>query len=357
MTGRQTAAPATSGVYLPAPRAGVAADGTSSAQPPLPEPPLPEPPQPEAPLPEPPLAGPTLHGTWGTVLLPVRPDDEIDFDLLEAELDVLLNVGLPGIYTCGTAGEFHTLEEAEFDALSELVATRSKSVGSPFQIGASHMSGQLCLSRIRRARQLGPTAIQVVLPDWLPLGPDEVHAALERMVAAADPVPLVLYNPPHAKTHCGPEQFASLAKEFPGLVGVKIARDNGFYSRLHAAAPGLAIFVPGHELAHAWRSGASGSYSNVACLGPSGALEWEQQMTRDPESAIALGERIMAFFDRHIAPLKAQGFSNPALDKTLAAIGGWAPVGTRVRWPYASVPEEVVASLRPVARAALPEMF
>jgi dihydrodipicolinate synthase/N-acetylneuraminate lyase len=291
------------------------------------------------------------------VLLPVRPDDVIDFDLLEAELDVLLRLGLPGIYTCGTAGEFHTLEEEEFDTLSELVATRSRSVGSPFQIGASHMSGQLCLSRIRRARQLGPTAIQVVLPDWLPLGPGEVHAALERMIAAADPVPLVLYNPPHAKTLCTPEQLAALAQEFPSLVGVKIAQDNAFYSQLHAAAPALAIFVPGHELAHAWRSGASGSYSNVACLSPSGALEWEKQMTRDLDAAIALGERVMDFFQGHIAPLKAQGFSNPALDKTLAAIGGWAPVGTRVRWPYAWVPEEVAASLIPVARAALPEMF
>ena len=41
------------------------------------------------------------------------------------------------------------------------------------------MSGQICLSRIRRARQLSPTAIQVVLPDWLPLGPAEVQRPLE----------------------------------------------------------------------------------------------------------------------------------------------------------------------------------
>jgi dihydrodipicolinate synthase/N-acetylneuraminate lyase len=337
VTGPQSVAPAASAAKPPGAGPGLAAAGTSS--------------------PEPSVPGASLHGTWGTVLLPVRPDDDIDFDLLEAELDFLLRVGLPGIYTCGTAGEFHTLEEAEFDALSELVATRSTSVGTPFQIGASHMSGQLCLSRIRRARQLNPTAIQVVLPDWLPLGPGEVRAALERMVAVADPVPIVLYNPPHAKTVCGPEQFAALAQEFPGLVGVKIAHDNTFYSQLHAAAPGLAIFVPGHELAHAWHSGASGSYSNVACLGPNGALQWEKQMTQDPDAAVALGERIMAFFDSHIAPLKAQGFSNPALDKTLAAIGGWAPIGTRVRWPYASVPEDVVSSLAPLARVALPEMF
>ncbi len=62
---------------------------------------------------------PSLRGTWGTVLLPIGPDDQIDFDLLGVELDVLLPVGLAGVYTCGTAGEFHTLQEDEFDALSE----------------------------------------------------------------------------------------------------------------------------------------------------------------------------------------------------------------------------------------------
>ncbi len=53
-----------------------------------------------------------LRGTWGTALLPIRADESIDFSALEAELDVLLEVGLAGVYTCGTAGEFHTLDEA-----------------------------------------------------------------------------------------------------------------------------------------------------------------------------------------------------------------------------------------------------
>ena len=300
---------------------------------------------------------PALRGTWGTVLLPVRPDESIDFDLLGAELDILLHAGLAGVYTCGTAGEFHTLEEGEFDALSELVAGKSQQAGTCFQLGASHMSGQICLSRIGRARSLAPAAIQVVLPDWLPLSPTEVRSSLERMVAAAGPVPLVLYNPPHAKTVCSPDQLAALANSLPGLAGVKVAGDEAFYSRLHEAAPGLAIFAPGHQFAHARHFGAAGSYSNVACLSPAGALKWERQMEDDPAGADELGRRIMAFFDRYMMPLKAMGYSDTALDKTLAAVGGWASVGTRVRWPYASVPDEEVAALAPVARAALPELF
>ena len=298
-----------------------------------------------------------LRGTWGTVLLPIRADESIDFSAMEVELDVLLEVGLAGVYTCGTAGEFYTLDEDEFDALSEVVAQKARRAGAAFQIGASHMSGQMSLSRIRRARALSPAAIQVVLPDWLPLSPSEVERALERMLQAAGDIPLVLYNPPHAKTVCSPEQLAALAQAFPGMVGVKVAGNDAFYSRLHAAAPQLAIFAPGHELAHARRLGAVGSYSNVACLEPAGALAWERQMDRDPVGAEALGARIMSFFDTYILPLKARGYSNTALDKALAAVGGWAPIGTRARWPYSSVPDEEVAVLAPLARAALPELF
>ena len=180
---------------------------------------------------------------------------------------------------------------------------------------------------------------------------------MERMVSVADPVPIVLYNPPHAKTVCTAEQLAELAHAFPGLVGVKLAADDSFYAHLRVAAPQLLFFAPGHELAHARHLGAAGSYSNIACLSPAGALAWERQMGADPAAADALGRRIQAFFDSHIGPLKAQGYSNTALDKTLAAIGQWAPIGTAVRWPYASVPDEVVDHLRPLARAALPELL
>jgi dihydrodipicolinate synthase/N-acetylneuraminate lyase len=300
---------------------------------------------------------PLLRGTWGTVLLPIRPDDRIDFDLLGDELDVLLKAGLAGVYTCGTAGEFHALEEDEFDALSELVAEKSTRAGAAFQLGASHMSGQICLSRIRRARSLKPAAIQVILPDWVPLSATETRVAVERMVASADPVPIVLYNPPHAKTLCGPQQLADLASGLPGLVGVKVAGDDTFYLRLHAEAPQLSIFAPGHQYAHARRLGAAGSYSNVACLEPHGALAWERQMEDDPDAADAFGLRVNSFLESHVMPLKARGYSDTALDKALAAMGGWASIGTRVRWPYSSVPDEYVAFLTPLAHTALPELF
>jgi hypothetical protein len=61
------------------------------------------------------LTRPTLRGTWAPVLLPVAPDEAIDFGLLREELAVLVDAGLDGIYTNGTASEFHCLEEDEYE--------------------------------------------------------------------------------------------------------------------------------------------------------------------------------------------------------------------------------------------------
>jgi dihydrodipicolinate synthase/N-acetylneuraminate lyase len=168
-----------------------------------------------------PLTRETLRGTWGTVLLPLADDESIDFGRLAQELAVLADAGLDGIYTNGTAGEFHALDEEEYDQITAFVAERCTSAGLEFQLGASHMSGQISLHRIRRSTAFQPSAIQVILPDWCALSPDEVMFALERMVQATEPVPLVLYNPPHGKTLLTPELLGRAAAAFPQLVGVK----------------------------------------------------------------------------------------------------------------------------------------
>ena len=84
----------------------------------------------------------------------------------------------------------------------------------PFQIGASHMSAQLSLERIA-SPELRPSAIQVILADWFPLKEAEMVACLQRMAAAAAPVGLVLYNPPHAKVVLTPAQMAGCTQLCP----------------------------------------------------------------------------------------------------------------------------------------------
>lgn len=301
----------------------------------------------------------TLRGTWGTVLLPLRGDDSIDEAALEAELDVLLAAGLGGVYTNGSAGEFLSQTEAEFDWLSERVARRCHRAGLPFQLGACHTSPPLTLARVARARSHGPGAIQVVLPDWLPLNAAEQVDFLRRIADVAHPLPLVLYHPPHAKTKLSPADWRRLVEHVPELVGIKVGSgDVVWHEAMRPLAGHLAVFVTGHRLATGRAEGvAAGSYSNVACLSPAGAIHWENLMAADPAEARRVEERLGIFFQQCILPFHQAGYADPALDKLLAAVGGWCPVGTRLRWPYRGVDPSELPALRRAARQCLPGFF
>lgn len=302
------------------------------------------------------LGGAEIRGTWATLLLAVGEDDGIDFARLGEEIEYLAASPVDGIYSNGTAGEFYTETEAEFDAIHSLLAEKCTAAGKPFQIGVSHTSAQVSLERLRRAVEWRPSAIQVILPDWLPVSEAEAAAFLERMAEAAAPIGLVLYNPPHAKVALRPEQLGRLKRY---LVGVKVADgDAGWYGAMREEMAGISIFVPGHHLATGLANGAHGAYSNVACLEPAGAKRWNELMHRDPARGLEMEARIRRFMDEQVVPFRAEhGFSNAALDKLLAAAGGWCAIGTRLRWPYRWIAESEALRLGRVARRMLPELF
>jgi 4-hydroxy-tetrahydrodipicolinate synthase len=300
-----------------------------------------------------------LRGNWGTLLLPVNADDSIDHTRLEDEIDRLISVRLDGMYSNGTAGEFHNQSEGEFDRVQQIMAERCHPAKMPFQIGASHPSPIISLERIKRTVALKPDAFQVILPDWVTAGEDEQTCFLEKIAEAAGDIPLVLYNPPHAKSVLLPVDFLRISKAIPRIIGIKTgAGDAQWYKDMRSYAPDLSVFVPGHLLATGIQEGvASGAYSNVACLSPEGSQRWWQLMQTDLTAAIKIQARILQFFDRCIVPYKKAGYSNPALDKFLAAVGGWGNTGTRLRWPYKWIDEKNVAPARAVVRELLPEFF
>jgi 4-hydroxy-tetrahydrodipicolinate synthase len=206
---------------------------------------------------------------------------------------------------------------------------------------------------------LHPGAIQVILPDWSPVTDDEIIAYLSRVCEAANGIGIVLYNPPHAKRVLPMPVYARLHRAVPGLVGVKVCDGtSSWYGQMREFASEISVFVSGHHLATGFQQGAAGAYSNVACLHPAGAQRWWQLMHDDLTAALELERRIVAFFLRHIIPyITEQGYVNSGCDKLLAAIGDWADVGTRLRWPYRSIPQEDALRLRPIARQMLPELF
>ena len=307
-----------------------------------------------------PMGASEIRGNWATLLLPIQADDAIDFGLLAEELERFVAAGVNGVYSNGSAGEFYTQNEEEFDRVNALLAERCERAGMPFQIGLSHSSAQIARERARRAKALKPAAFQVTLPDWFPPTLPEAIAFLEVMAAEAAPVPLIVYNPPHAKRRLTPDEWRVVVDRVPGVVGMKVpGGDEAWYAAMAEVMKRVSVFIPGHLLADGLRRGGHGAYSNVACLSPAGAQRWYELCIRDPDAGRALGVRVATWWEANIAPLITRdGLANFAADKAAAVAGGWLPgFTTRLRWPYRSADAEVARAIGVAARRELPELF
>lgn len=306
-----------------------------------------------------PLAWNQIYGNWAPVLLPYQEDEQIDDTRLADQVDRLIACQLNGIYTNGTSSEFYNQTEDEFDRISEITASRCEKAGVPFQLGASHPSPWICLQRTRRAAQFAPGAIQITLPDWFPLNDQELIDYCCRLSQAAAPAGLVIYNPNFAKRVLQPIEWHRLKDALPNLAGLKVGGgDASWYEAMRHHAQGISIFIPGHHLATGIQQGAYGSYSNVACLNPRAAQRWYEQTQCDPQSALQLEQRIQQFLASQIEPLiHERGYSHQAADRFLTLLGGWSCLGPNLRWPYRSIPSDVIERIRPIAQAMLPEFF
>jgi len=306
-----------------------------------------------------PLESKQIFGNWATLLLPIHADNSINYTLLEEEIDILISMGVDGIYSNGTAGEFYNQTEDEFDKISLLLSDKCNAAGMSFQIGCNHMSPQLALERLRRVVHLQPGAVQVILPDWFPPTMPEIIDYLKVMEDVAGPVGLVLYNPPHAKKRLTPEDYLEIKNAGIALVGCKMpGGDAAWYAAMKQHVPELSVFIPGHQLATGIRLGAHGAYSNVACLNPLAAQKWYNSMRHDMDKAAELQSRIQLFMNNHIVPfIQQQGYSNQAVDKLLAAVGGWMDMPTTLRWPYRWIGQDEVIKARTACKELLPEFF
>ena len=300
-----------------------------------------------------------IEGVWGTMLLPLRKSGDVDFKALEGQIRILAGSGLNGIYSNGTAGEFWTLSEKEFDRTSGLMAGICREAGLPFQIGACHQSPHITRQRIQRTRKLGPVAYQVIIPEWVTPTMEELIEYFHVIGEAAGPVKLVLYNPPHAKWRLQPAEIHYLSRNVPELAGFKLAGgDADWFSIMRPVLESHAVFTPGHTLASDLPRGSRGSYSNMACLSPRGAARWYRLMKEDPSAAREIEDRIQTFRNAHIVPLwRDHKYSSAAIDKLWAYLGDWGPISTALRWPYRGVPESLGNELRSQVRTMIPDFF
>ena len=294
-----------------------------------------------------------IKGVWASILNRIDIDGAMDLNAIDEQLIAYAKAGVSGVYSGGTASEFHCQTEVEFQEISTRFATVAENHNLPFQIGAAHPLPQGGLDRITFAASLSPLAIQVTLPDWTPLDYASVCHFMDRATLAAEGVPLVLYNPPHAKTVLTPIQLKDLTKRYSSIIGLKCGGgDTLWYAAMATVLARVSVFIPGHFYTSGVAQGAHGSYSNMACLSPSAAVAWSKSNDAEAQD---IEQRIASFMNQAIAPLLDRGLPGFVCDKAMATAGGWAKMNSQMMWPYEGVTADEITLIISAARRHIPE--
>ncbi|WES63041.1 5-dehydro-4-deoxyglucarate dehydratase [Microbacter sp. GSS18] len=154
----------------------------------------------------------------GILFFPVTPFDaagRVDLDLLGTHVETSLAHAPGGIFpACGT-GEFHALSAAE---VAQVVSAATETVAGriPVVAGTGGPLGQ-AIELARAAADAGADAL-LVLPPYLVGGPQRGLVAYIEAVAAASPLPVVVYH--RANAQYSVESMRRLARN-PKVVGFK----------------------------------------------------------------------------------------------------------------------------------------
>ena len=185
-----------------------------------------------------------LHGIYAPIATPFA-GGEIAYDKLEKNLEFWLGSDLEGIVVMGSNGEFVLLSPQEKEELMRFVCARAKGK-KPVIAGTGAESTVETIRLNRKAAEAGADAVLVVTPNYYKGEmTDPVLARYYTDVAAASPLPVILYNMPR---NAGINISAKLAVELarhPNIIGIKDSGGNivQIADMIRNAPEGFSVFA------------------------------------------------------------------------------------------------------------------
>ncbi|MFG1812139.1 4-hydroxy-tetrahydrodipicolinate synthase [Kribbella sp. NPDC049174] len=161
----------------------------------------------------------SLTGLFVPLVTPFTPTDELASDALEALAYAVLDDGAAGIVALGTTGEPATLTPAERRRVVDICAGACAQRGAQLIVGAGSNSTAASADLLA---DLDPraTAVLTGVPYYTRPSEDGVVEHFRRL-AAASPVPLIVYNVPYRTGRSlGADALDRLAR-IPNVAGFK----------------------------------------------------------------------------------------------------------------------------------------
>ncbi|MFD1858306.1 dihydrodipicolinate synthase family protein [Aeromicrobium camelliae] len=235
-----------------------------------------------------------LGGMISTVVTPFDADDQVDLELLRAEVKYLLEQGVTAICACGSTGEGQTLSLEESVAICEVVV--DEVAGRVPVIGGVIQNSTAQAKRYSLAlKEAGVDVLQVTPVHYVFAPSKEENVAHYREIGEATDLPIILYNVvPWALLSI--ETIEALA-EVPQVISVKQSGGDIHLlaDLLHRVRDRFTILAALDDLHYpAFVMGAHGALAAIPTVTPRLSVElWEAVRSGDHATALELHERIL----------------------------------------------------------------
>ncbi len=302
----------------------------------------------------------TFIGPWAGMPVAWTQDNRFDEQTYRGDIARMCEVGVPGVYTGGSTGEFFAMEFDEFKAVAKATIEECKAHGTPVMIGCTSTYTLGVLRRAACAAEMGAQAIQIALPFWYKFPEDRLVPFFREIAAATDGMALSVYETPRVKKVLSVDEHRAIkdaapnylmVKSNPGSVGVTI-------DGCVALSEFINVFVTEDMWAKFCPKGACGSCSSMVYYNPRVIMQlWRDVQEKDWAAVERCCRKLIElneFLDGRFGPL---GYTDSAYDRLGGAGAGFLKGGLNLRGPYAQPTEEHLRELRQWYREHFPEML
>lgn len=168
---------------------------------------------------------PIFKGAGVAIVTPMKENLEVNYELLERNINYQIDNGTDAIIIAGTTGESATLSEEEHKKVVKAAIEFTKH-RVPVIAGTGSNSTQTAIELSQEADKDGADAVLIVTPYY---NKATQKGLIDHYTAVAKSIdlPIIMYNVP-GRTGCNiqPETAVKLAKEVDNIVAIKAATGN-----------------------------------------------------------------------------------------------------------------------------------
>jgi len=188
-----------------------------------------------------------FKGAGVALVTPFREDESVNYEALEALIEMQLEGHTDAIIVCGTTGEPSTMTEEERVSVMKFVIDKvNKRVPVIAGTGCNNTKNTVEMSK--KAEELGADGLLVVTPYYNKATQEGLFLHYKAIAEAVN-IPIIMYNVP-SRTGCNilPETAVRIAKECPNVTAIKEASGNiSQVAVLAAKAKGMLDIYSGND--------------------------------------------------------------------------------------------------------------